>query len=146
MKTAAAAAPLATRPIAFQNERRCGSTRPSLTSMPRQTRAGGWRGATACAIGASRASHSETARAMAPSSRIQRSNLVRARPRSVPSAYSAARRSASSGLLRKSKAVFQAKQAAPHPGLDRAERLAQVVGELRVRQAVIEGEGDGLAL
>jgi len=34
----------------------------------------------------------------------------------------------------------------PHPGLHRAERLAQVLGELGMRQAVEKGERDRLAL
>jgi hypothetical protein len=44
------------------------------------------------------------------------------------------------------KAGPQAREAAAHPGLHRAERLTQVLRELGMRQAVVEGKRDRLAL
>src|SRR6185436_2031015 len=150
MASSAVAAPLAIRPSAFQTENDILRAPLGFTSRrfcsAFQTRAGGATGATACASGARRASHFATSRASSASSRIQRFRRARARPRSVPSAYSAARRSRSSGLPLQFKAAPQLRQTAAHPGLDRAERLAQVLRELGVRQAVEERERDRLAL
>ena len=82
----------------------------------------------------------------------------RARPRSVPSTYSAA--SACGGVGRELAHVsrppstvpwrprqsLQAHEAAADVRLHRAQGLAHVLGELRVRQPVEEGERDRLAL
>src|SRR5262249_57073321 len=117
----------------------------------RPPRRGGRTPATPAAIGASRLSHCHTARRSAASSRIQAWKRRRARPRSVPSTYSAASLSCSSGLLRylisiRPQACLQPLEPAPHPGLHRPERLTHVARELRVGEAVVERQHDRLAL
>ena len=156
----AAAQPVATRPQLRQNARL--SQKPGFAAAPPppsrdwiavHTRRGGWTSAMPAAIGASRLSHSATVRRRAASSRSQAWKRRRARPRSVPSTYSAASLSCSAGfplyfivLVNRTQAAFQPLQSPPHPGLHRPERLVHVARKLRVREALVEREHDRLAL
>src|SRR5215213_8750598 len=138
MNKAAATAPPATRPSARHKEevREGNAEGWSLPACANRawmffhTRARGAIGATDAAIGASRDCQSPTERDRAASSPIHRSKRLRAPPRSVPSAYSAASRSCSAGLFLNFKAVLEPQKAAAHPRLHRAERLAQMARQL----------------
>ncbi len=103
----AAAQPVAMRPQPRQNARlsqkpdACGAALAAIRAwIACHTRRGGASSGAPAAMGASRASHSATVRRSRASSRSQVWKRERARPRSVPSTYSPASRSCSSGLSR----------------------------------------------
>src|SRR5258706_7425221 len=132
-----------------------GETRESIEW---HTRAGG-------SIGAMRSAHCvrsafprSTTAPRCGSARVSASKRWRARPRSVPSTYSAASACAASEERRRiqrplarrglgaHEAILQFHESAAHVGLHGTERAAPVIGQFGMRQAVEERERDRLAL
>ena len=81
----------------------------------------------------------------APASR-RRSKAPRAGLTDLPAVSWARPRDTASLLLRLAEKLAEAAQAGEHAALDRSERDAEALGELRLRQAAVVGELEGLSL